>query len=128
MTNLHPTDFTFSVRREPGTLIVRVAGELDYDTSGDLTDAVVEHLADAAPLHHVRLDFSELTWLDSTGLSALLMIHRRTSAVGARLHLDHRPEVLERMLRMTNVLEYLTGPALGTDTKGRKEDDDFARG
>ncbi|MFJ4467837.1 STAS domain-containing protein [Streptomyces sp. NPDC089424] len=94
--------------RAPHTLTVRVAGELDYDTSGDLTEAVAEQLAEAGPVRDVRLDFRDLTWLDSTGLSALLMVHRRTSALGARLHLDNRPDVLERMLRMTNVLEHLT--------------------
>ncbi|WP_328475857.1 STAS domain-containing protein [Streptomyces sp. NBC_00377] len=57
----------------------------------------------------VRLGFSDLTWIDSSGLSALLMIHRRARALGADFHLDSRPEVLERMLQMTNVLEYLLG-------------------
>lgn len=110
MTDPHPTDFAVSVVREPHTLMVRLSGELDYDTSDDLTSAVAEHLAEPVPVHDVRLDFGELTWLDSTGLSALLMIHRRTSSLGARLHLDNRPDVLERMLRMTNVLEHLTAP------------------
>ncbi|MET9392996.1 STAS domain-containing protein [Streptomyces sp. NPDC006624] len=111
MTNLPSNQFTVAADREPPTLTVRVAGELDYDTSGELVDAVLDHLSDGAGLRDVRLDFSDLAWIDSSGLSALLMIHRHTSATGKTLHLDNRPEFLERTLRLTNVLEYLTGPA-----------------
>ncbi|GGT15650.1 STAS domain-containing protein [Streptomyces chromofuscus] len=114
MTILPPTEFALSFVREPAALTVRVSGELDYDTSDDLVETVVEHLtAEQSPPLDVRLDFGDLTWIDSSGLSALLMVHRRTSALGATLHLDNRPEFLERMLRITNVLGHLTGPAHG---------------
>ncbi|MFC9278408.1 STAS domain-containing protein [Streptomyces collinus] len=114
MTTLPPSEFTLGFDHDPATLTVRVAGELDYDTSDDLLEAVVEHLtAVQGPLRDVRLDFSELTWIDSSGLAALLMIHRRASAVGAVLHLDNRPDVLERMLQITNVLEHLTAQPTG---------------
>jgi anti-anti-sigma factor len=110
MSDLPPAEFTVTVHREPATLIVRVGGELDYDTSDDLVATVTENLTgDEAPPRAVRLDFSDLTWIDSSGLSALLMVHRRTRALGAALHLDNRPDVLERMLRMTNVLDHLLG-------------------
>ncbi|MFG2124389.1 STAS domain-containing protein [Streptomyces sp. NPDC048710] len=111
MTDLQPTEFSVTVFDEPTTLTVRVGGELDYDTSDDLIDIVLEHLAvDSARLHDVRVDFRDLTWIDSTGLAALLMIHRRTTEIGVTLHLDNRPDVLERMLRLTNVLDHLTAP------------------
>ncbi|MEW2290337.1 hypothetical protein [Streptomyces sp. NPDC047841] len=48
------------------------------------------------------------------------MVRRRTRAVGATLHLDHRPDVLERLLRLlrlTNVLEHLTVPVTGEETR-----------
>ena len=40
-------------------------------------------------------------------------------ALGATLHLDNQPAVLERVLRMTNVLDHLTAapdPAQARDT------------
>ncbi|MEU6592317.1 STAS domain-containing protein [Streptomyces sp. NPDC046881] len=117
MTNLHPTEFTVTVYRTAGTLTVRVAGELDYDTCDGLTDMVARHLtADQAGLSDVRLDFRGLTWIDSSGLSALLTVRRRAGALGATLHLDHRPDVLDRMLRLTNVLDHLIAPASGEGT------------
>lgn len=111
MTNLQPPQFTVTADREPPTLTVRVAGELDYDTSGEFVDAVVRELSGATALRDVRLDFRDLVHIDSSGLSALLMIHRHTSAAGTILHLDHRPKFLERMLELTNVLDHLTASA-----------------
>ncbi|MEU2778564.1 STAS domain-containing protein [Streptomyces sp. NPDC007162] len=108
MTDFPPTEFAVTVVHEPATLSVRVCGELDHDTGDDLIDIVVEHLGDGDPPHEVRVDFHGLTWIDSTGLAALLMVHRRTRAVGATLRLDNRPEVLDRVLRLTNVLDHLT--------------------
>lgn len=110
MTHLPPVPFTVVPDRAADTLTVRVSGELDYDTSGDLLDAVVPLLSEEAGLRDVRLDFSGLTWIDSSGLSALLMVHRHTSEARAVLHLDHRPGFLERMLHLTNVLDFLTEP------------------
>ncbi|MGW2033850.1 STAS domain-containing protein [Streptomyces argyrophylli] len=121
MTDPHPTEFALTVLRTAGTLTVRVGGELDYDTSDGLTDTVVRHLiTDEAGLSDVRLDFRDLTWIDSSGLTALLMVRRRTEAVGATLHLDHRPDVLERLLRLTNVLEHLTAPVTAAETRDRR--------
>ncbi|MEU2335478.1 STAS domain-containing protein [Streptomyces sp. NPDC006654] len=114
MTDFRPTEFAVTVVHEPATLSVRVCGELDFDTGDDLIDIVVAHLTvGSAPPEEVRVDFHGLTWIDSTGLAALLMVHRRTSAVGATLRLDNRPEVLERVLRLTNVLDHLTTGAGG---------------
>ncbi|GGX59249.1 STAS domain-containing protein [Streptomyces minutiscleroticus] len=126
MTGLPPTEFVLVARHEPPALTVRVAGELDYDTSEDLVGAVVEHLSEAAQIHDVHLDFSGLTWIDSTGLSALLTVHRHVGAAGATLHLDNRPGVLERMLHMTNVLDHLTAPAAGGQARRFGEDDGTA--
>ncbi|MFF8288919.1 STAS domain-containing protein [Streptomyces sp. NPDC016309] len=115
MTSHRP--FGIDIDHRSGTLTFRVSGDLDYDTSGDLLHAVVERLAQHPPPHVVRLDFARLTWIDSMGLSTLLMAHRHATAVGAVLRLDNRPEVLDRMLTLTQTLEHLT-VAGGRDPDG----------
>ncbi|MET9935593.1 MULTISPECIES: STAS domain-containing protein [unclassified Streptomyces] len=110
MTTSPPTQFTVTFHHEPPTLTARIAGELDYDTSDELLAAIAEHLPRATALRGVRVDFRDLTWIDSSGLAALLMIHRRTSTAGLTLHLDHRPAFLDRMLHLTNVMDHLTTP------------------
>jgi anti-anti-sigma factor len=54
----------------------------------------------------LHLDFSELTFLDSAALSGLLMVHRRTSHAGVALHLDHRPQFLDRVLQVTGLFDH----------------------
>jgi anti-anti-sigma factor len=124
----HPGEFALAISRENAVLTVRVSGELDYDTSDDLTEEVAAHLTAAQPpIHDVRMDFTGLTWIDSSGLSALLSVHRRARALGATLHLDNRPGVLERMLRLTDVLGYLTAAptvsSAGVPRPAAREDD-----
>lgn len=87
---------------------VRFAGDLDYGHTKELLDAVTGLLSDTADVRAVHLDFTDLTFCDSVGLSALLEVHRQTSNIGARLHLDNRPAQLNRILELTGVLEYLT--------------------
>ncbi|UFR00060.1 STAS domain-containing protein [Streptomyces sp. Go40/10] len=124
MTHLPPSEFTLAVRHETATLTVMIGGELDYGTSGDLLNEVSQQLtAGQPPPADVRLDFRELTYIDSSGLTALLMIHRRTSALGATLHLDNRPARLERMLHLTDVLDHLTAPPTRAGGWQPEEDD-----
>ncbi|MFD1276689.1 hypothetical protein ACFQ51_47880 [Streptomyces kaempferi] len=54
----------------------------------------------------LRVDFSGLGSIDSTGLSTLLMIRRLTDLVGVRLHLDERPLALDRLLGITGTLHH----------------------
>lgn len=87
---------------------VRLAGDLDYATTAQLVGAVTDLLAEMPQLGDLHLDFTDLAFCDSAGLSGLLLIHRRSSAAGVQLHLDHRPGHLERIFDITGILEHLT--------------------
>ncbi|MEU7843779.1 STAS domain-containing protein [Micromonospora sp. NPDC049114] len=73
-------------RLDAGHVRLRLTGELDYDTAPEL-------IAAAAELHgeqHVTIDLAGVGLCDSSGLSALLMVHRgagaiRLTGVSARL-------------------------------------------
>ncbi|WP_320782103.1 STAS domain-containing protein [Streptomyces sp. CRN 30] len=117
MTQHTTTELSLTIIGEPTALTVRVAGELDHETCEELVETVTACLGRSARLRDVRLDFHDLEWIDSSGLAALLMVHRRTSAAGATLHLDDRPRVLERMLQITNVLDHLTAPAASAEAR-----------
>ncbi|MBV5242231.1 STAS domain-containing protein [Mycolicibacterium sp. PAM1] len=95
---------------------VRVAGDLDYGTTRLLVDTVSDLLTGGKVPEELHLDFSDLAFCDSAGLSGLVMMHRRTSAAGVRLHLDDRPAQLERILTITGLLDFLTAtPAEASD-------------
>ncbi|MET8244505.1 STAS domain-containing protein [Streptomyces sp. NPDC005202] len=115
MTASQPSPFGLTAESGPSSVVVRIAGDLDYATHGELVETVTSLLArrHAArhPMAELHLDFSRLDSVDSSGLSALLLIRRRTDEAGVGLHRDARPAVLERLLDMTETLEWLTAPA-----------------
>lgn len=63
-----------------GSAVLRVHGELDHETVPDLLDAVEALLSDARPPDTVELELSALGACDSSGLSALIVLKRRTEA------------------------------------------------
>ncbi|MFD3680327.1 STAS domain-containing protein [Streptomyces sp. NPDC058613] len=80
-----------------------------HDPHVDRTDLHVDRgdlQVDCTDLH---LDCTDVAAIDSSGLSVLLMARRLTDAAGVRFHLDGRPVELERMLKVTGTLAYLTG-------------------
>ncbi|RAV18166.1 anti-sigma factor antagonist [Mycolicibacterium sp. GF69] len=90
---------------------IDIVGDLDYGHTGQLLKAVAALLSNDTRLRDLHLDFTELAFLDSTGLSELLQVHRKASSLGVRLHLDNRPAHLDRVLDITGTLEYLSsGP------------------
>ncbi|WP_275466714.1 STAS domain-containing protein [Streptomyces noursei] len=94
----------------PDVLRITVRGELDVDSAAEFQDAVTEHLAAHTGLRALRVDCGGLVLRDCMGLSALLMVHRRTTALGVSLHLEERPPALDRLLAVTGTLDHLTAP------------------
>ena len=109
-----------------GSACLQVSGDLDYETTDDMVDTVGRLLSRHPGLAHLHLDLSGLDFCDSAGLSGLLLVHRRTCRAGVRLHLDHRPPFLERILDITGTLDHLTSSYSGAvaGTSARRSDTD----
>ncbi|WP_051716259.1 STAS domain-containing protein [Streptomyces bikiniensis] len=112
-----PTDLTVTVcSTHPHALHLAVAGDLDYESARQFThetnQALDSHHQEHGPLlRDLHLDFSGLTGIDSSALSALLLLHRRTHPAGVTLHLDHRPVHMTRILELTGIADHLTQDA-----------------
>ncbi len=72
-------EFSYTIRNLPDHHIVALRGELDIGSADGLADALVEVAGST-----VVVDLSELTFLDSTGISALVVARNRilTSSEG----------------------------------------------
>ncbi|GHG28144.1 STAS domain-containing protein [Streptomyces filamentosus] len=92
-----------------GILYVTLAGDLAWESADELLDAVRARLSPGNAPAGLRVDCAGLTLCDSTGLSALLALHRLAEAAGVPLHLDRRPSFLDRLLLLTGTYEHLTG-------------------
>ena len=81
---------------------MNVSGELDALTPAELTEGVAPHLPGVG---HVVLDLTEVTFLASSGLRALLAVNAAAAAQGTRLHLTgvEHPAV-RRPLEVTQLL------------------------
>ena len=74
-------------------------GELDISTVPRLRDALREARGQDVPL--VRLDISQLSFIDSTGLRALLVASREAEVEGWRLALTRAPAHVQQMFELT---------------------------
>jgi anti-sigma B factor antagonist len=83
--------------------VVRVWGEIDIVTSPALDDQLRSVTDQGHP--SIVVDLGEVTFLDSTGLSALIGGLRRSKAAGGELHLlSPRPNV-RKVLELTGLAE-----------------------
>ncbi|GGQ19510.1 MULTISPECIES: STAS domain-containing protein [Streptomyces] len=106
-----PLGLTFTSSHE--AVRVELSGDLDHRHADLLVEAVDRLLAAHPGLRDLRLDCTGLSAVDSSGLSALLMVRRRTDRAGAGLHLDGRTVQLNRLLEITCTLDHLTAPSAG---------------
>ncbi|WP_328826248.1 STAS domain-containing protein [Streptomyces sp. NBC_00252] len=119
MTTTPPAHLRLTTVDTETTVRIELHGDLDYDNADRLMTTVSGKLAAHPRLHDLHLHCGGLDVVDSLGLSVLLMIRRRTSEAGVRLHLDARSAKLERLLTVTGTLEHLTAPPHGAADSAR---------
>jgi anti-sigma B factor antagonist len=79
--------------------VVRVDGEIDLDSAGELSEAAVAALQEIGP--SLVLDLSGVTFMDSTGLKVLLAVHKRAELAGGRLVLAAPTRSVNRVVSVT---------------------------
>jgi anti-sigma B factor antagonist len=97
-----------SVTMQPdGVLEVLLRGEIDYTNAGPVTDTVRTAVAQGRPAL-VRIDLSEVTFLDSSGIGVLISGMKAAREVAAGYRVDSpSPRVLDQ-LRITGLTELLS--------------------
>jgi len=94
------------VERDGFRTVVRCSGEIDQSTAPRLTHALGDAMgSDAA---EVQLDLTEVQFMDSTGLHAVIMAATSAESVGMRFTVaPSRP--VERLLEMAGVRDIVQG-------------------
>jgi anti-sigma B factor antagonist len=93
--------FAITLRRGEAKLDVDVRGELDALTTRDFCAAVEPAVADG--MTDILVDCRLLTFVDSTGMGALLDIRKQVMAAGGQLILFGPSEELMRTLVLTGL-------------------------
>jgi anti-sigma B factor antagonist len=84
----------------PGTAVFRLAGDLDLNSVDELRAGVGPACTAG---DEVLLDLSELKFCDSTGVGAMVWLHRRATAAGGRLLLCAPRRHVREVLRISGV-------------------------
>jgi stage II sporulation protein AA (anti-sigma F factor antagonist) len=88
-----------------GRYTVAVSGELDILSAGKLEAVLLEISGDSASA--LRLDLSELTFMDSTGLRTILLAKELCDSHGFELSLVPGPPKVQRLFEVTALLRVL---------------------
>jgi anti-anti-sigma factor len=89
-----------TVRRERGVVIAAVTGDVDFSTVAQLRECLFE-LADGGGT--LIVDLNRVTFIDSSGLGALVGAARRAVAHGGSLHAVCARPPTRRVLWLTGV-------------------------
>ncbi len=88
-------------KREDDKVLVAVAGSLDTVAVDGFNSAISEINPDLAGL--LTLDFSDLDYISSAGLRALLMLNREAAAKGGRVAVTGMNEAIAHIFRITGL-------------------------
>ena len=89
---------TIRTRREPGCVIVTVAGEIDIATVGRLRERLTVLTARGLPL---IADLDQVSFIDATGLGTLAGAARQAAEHGVSLHVVCDQPQTRRLFRVT---------------------------
>lgn len=96
---------TFETDQVDPVTVVAVAGEVDLDTADTLRAQVDQALRDRPP--ELVLDLAAVDFLDSSGLGALLELHRRLTDEGGFLRLVIASRHVRRVIDVTGMAQVL---------------------
>jgi anti-anti-sigma factor len=99
------TTFDVTTTDRPDGVLVALAGELDLASAAKLEDEL-KHIEALRP-ELIVLDLQALSFMDSSGLRALLAADSRAREDGRRLVLVRGDERVQRVLRITRLDERL---------------------
>lgn len=86
-------------------IVYRCAGSLDFETAPSLRAALLE-AADEGK-HDIVVDLTNLEFLDSSGLGALIGAHKRALEHKGRLRLIISTGTIARLLTITGLMDVL---------------------
>ena len=90
------------IERVDGVLHVALAGEIDLAIA-EQVGALGEAMIVASPVTEVVTDVAGVTFIDSTGISALVRLHNAAEQSGAPFRVDPASPSVRRLLTVTGL-------------------------
>lgn len=89
-------------RTEPSHPVLHASGDIDMTSAPELTDVGMQALDTGEP-SGVTVDLAAVTFIDSSGLSALIALNRHARQSGRSFALRAVPPAAERVLSLTGL-------------------------
>jgi anti-sigma B factor antagonist len=93
-------------RREADRVSVRLAGALDIGSAHRLQQTLAR-IFTAGRVKRLTLDLSELAFIDSTGLAAVVYASKLCERCGCELAVIRGPDTVQQVFALTGLLEQL---------------------
>lgn len=119
MSNSEQAPFAIRAERRNGVARISAIGELDLRTA-PLLERALEAVDQLEPAR-VILDFRDLSFVDSTGVHAILRAHTRATANGSVLVVMNSSESVRKVFELTRT-EHVFEAALSHDPPPAPED------
>lgn len=87
-------------------LVVRLEGELDHHTAGQLREAV-EDAVEREEVSHVVLSLSGLTFMDSSGIGVILGRYKQISQKNGEMVVCSINPTIERLFELSGLFKIL---------------------
>jgi anti-anti-sigma factor len=94
---------------EGAAVVLRVRGEIDISSAGELLDTIV--CAAVGGAAEVQLDLTEVTFFDSSGIAALVKAHRRLSERDVAVGVVGSSPAVQHVLALTGVDRLMAAPS-----------------
>ncbi|MBU2667677.1 STAS domain-containing protein [Actinoplanes bogorensis] len=88
-----------------GAAVVTVEGEIDFSNADELAGCVRDAVAEWSP-PIVRVDLRSATFIDSTGLGALIEGYRATTDIESRFCVVNPSPAFRRVLDVTGLCDF----------------------
>lgn len=96
-----------------GSAVVSVVGDVDLVSAAHLREVMEDALGRSPDL---IVDVGEMTFIDSSGLSALVHAHRHAADAGGSMTVRRPSPMLKRLLSITRLDTVLVVDEAGADT------------
>lgn len=93
-------DITATIREK--TLVVALSGELDHHTSKELK-TLVEEIIKNQNVENVIFDFSNLNFMDSSGIGVIVGRYKLIKSLGGKMAITGAKNNVKRILLMSGI-------------------------
>ena len=88
--------------RKDRNMRIRLSGELDHHAAKE-TMGKLDQLLDSVMPQQLLLDFSGISFMDSSGIAVVMRLYRRMESFGGKLILTQVPPQAKRVLITANL-------------------------